>query len=748
MDTFASSNALLSELIKGFKLIKDKEISPEDMRERIRDQLIDSLVSIINFVNRGRNTLARAEYNEWEDIPFAPTVIAAEKATQDPKPTKSLAETTNDDISKPKRKAETAKESGNDEMIVVSNGQGKKKKGKEEEVVSGKAAEQKAEVAEGRVDEEQPRKPARKGKPQPTVRVAFKCYVTVSKVPLPFNGVLQLWHTNYYHRERLLDWEERPVGVWESSCMSSARFIEANELEQSLKLGAVLDLTPSFDDYEGKEAALFSEVVDAFKTLPLLDQFPGIKNVDGFLNSIQRRVCQGLDAIISYPTDKGLTRMKIGGPCGLSAILRMTEFYRHSVTAMRKVNETSEDMGERLQPVEALLDRMEIVLAKEQWRRWASASFAIGAVPRVDRVRCVWYVWMEAIMSAPTEMEKWWDAQWPAKNRPELIETFAERAWQRARGFQPDDMLAELPKHAWQCGAEPCRVWLESLTPDLFKKGCIVEFSLCMLCVYMLGGICGQATEQWWLQVTARILSWMHELINKLSPHLWDKQTVILSAFKSPWDTLEPAQEEDAAQSSQATKNISATTSKVDSFPSVQGETINRGDLSAAIKTCLSVAIKFPPLPTEDSSANGVSTAKADMLSLVTVKEAAEQASTSKTRQVMSANADAGHVSAADSIVPVKDVIVTAGRLGGKKNAKTGGGESGGIGGDEVHPKEATKPPAKRGRKVKWKPGIDAAASRDTGSCCGLRERASYTTQKDGGNSGIGFRGGGKGKED
>ncbi|KIJ31091.1 hypothetical protein M422DRAFT_267298 [Sphaerobolus stellatus SS14] len=337
---------------------------------------------------------------------FAPKVVAAEKATQDPKPTESLAETTNEDISKPKRKAETAKESGNDEMIVMSNGQGKKKKGKEEEVVSGKAAEQKAEVAEGRVDEEQPRKPAHKGKPQPTVRVAFKRFVTVSKVPLPFNGVLQLWHANYYHRERLLDWEEQPVGVWESSCMSSARFIEVNELEQGLKLGAVLDLTPSFDDYEEKEAALFSEVVDAFKTLPLLDQFPGIKNVDGFLNSIQKRVGQGLDAIIGYPTDKGLTRMKIGGPCGLSAILRMTEFYRCSVTAMGNVNETSEDMGERLRPVEALLDRMEIVLAKEQWRRWASASFAIGAVPRVDGVRCVWYVWMEAIMSAPTEMEK------------------------------------------------------------------------------------------------------------------------------------------------------------------------------------------------------------------------------------------------------------------------------------------------------------------------------------------------------
>ncbi|KIJ37140.1 hypothetical protein M422DRAFT_260294 [Sphaerobolus stellatus SS14] len=98
-------------------------------------------------------------------------------------------------------------------------------------------------------------------------------------MPLPFDGDLEKWHADYYPREHQLDWEVQAVSGMGSAAPASTRFIEANELESGCKLGGVLDITPTFNQLEGKEAELFEDIIDSLQTLPLLNQYPGIKTL-------------------------------------------------------------------------------------------------------------------------------------------------------------------------------------------------------------------------------------------------------------------------------------------------------------------------------------------------------------------------------------------------------------------------------------------------------------------------------------
>ena len=161
-----------------------------------------------------------------------------------------------------------------------------------------------------------------------------------------------------------------------------------------------MDLTPTFDELDDIQAQLFPAVVEAKSPLPLLSQLPAVKDISEFLQVAHKRVVHGLDTIFQYPTDASLSVLRVGGPCSLNALLRLAEFYRRQLTGLGTPWETEDETQARAQPGLELVAKVEDVLAKEQRRRWATATFALGASKKVDRLRALWSIYMEGVMRA------------------------------------------------------------------------------------------------------------------------------------------------------------------------------------------------------------------------------------------------------------------------------------------------------------------------------------------------------------
>ena len=169
----------------------------------------------------------------------------------------------------------------------------------------------------------------------------------------------------------------------------------------------MLDVTFPFEKFNDKEATAFEAILEPLEPLPLMEQFPGIKNSSAFINALLRRASEAVEAIVTYPTDRKMSRLRVGGSFGMTAAMRLVEFCRRTLMGLGDNSEPAEETKVRLAPVTVVLERMEIVLAREQWRRWASSTFAIAATEgkkNAERLRVLWWIMMEAIMRSE------WDA--------------------------------------------------------------------------------------------------------------------------------------------------------------------------------------------------------------------------------------------------------------------------------------------------------------------------------------------------
>jgi len=164
------------------------------------------------------------------------------------------------------------------------------------------------------------------------------------------------------------------------------------EADDAALQGALLDLTSPADSLGDGACDLIDAIADPLSVLPWPNQYPQAKNISAIMDELVARVSSGLDSILNYPTDMELSRMKLAGALAGTAMLRYAEFCRRvAATASPKLQCYSKI-------VDNLLDCIEVVFAKEMWRRWALGSF--GASPKRDAevLLVMFSIWMEAVV--------------------------------------------------------------------------------------------------------------------------------------------------------------------------------------------------------------------------------------------------------------------------------------------------------------------------------------------------------------
>jgi len=141
-------------------------------------------------------------------------------------------------------------------------------------------------------------------------------------------------------------------------------------------------------------------ISDAHNVLPWPNMFPQVTNVALVIDDLVSRVSSGLDAIVNYPTDKQLSRMKLAGALAGTAMLRYGEFARRfAATATPKHQKY-------VRIVDDLLERMEVTFAQEMWRRWALGSFGVSKQRAGEQLMVGFAIWMEAVMRSNMSVDK------------------------------------------------------------------------------------------------------------------------------------------------------------------------------------------------------------------------------------------------------------------------------------------------------------------------------------------------------
>ncbi|KIJ37141.1 hypothetical protein M422DRAFT_260295 [Sphaerobolus stellatus SS14] len=323
-------------------------------------------------------------------------------------------------------------------------------------------------------------------------------------------------------------------------------------------------------------------------------------------------------------------------------------------------------------------------------------KLCFGLQKQYDRLRVLWYVWMEAVMRAGWSGDKWFTLRWSNTTNVEPFSSCTERAQQHSWGFQPDDMVVEPHQCSW-CAEKHIasfRNFFVGLDSTLFHCGSVVEVFLCLFGLYMYGVHGEQANKEWWMQACRNVKLWIRESITQLDAGLLAEHEQVLKSFQTPWkkkkgelkNLKQSVTEASVSVKEELALNILSTgpatlmditPTAVENNPEPQGVTAVKvtmvlNEVSSTTvneEVSLMVLNEVGQTPLEELSAqddveqlaaNGVD-ATTTSIEVVAIQLPLEGLSTQDVEQV-----DWRGVDAADSSVVPEDIIVTAGRMGGK----------------------------------------------------------------------------------
>ncbi|KIJ48370.1 hypothetical protein M422DRAFT_247706 [Sphaerobolus stellatus SS14] len=167
----------------------------------------------------------------------------------------------------------------------------------------------------------------------------------------------------------------------------------------------------------------------------------------------------------------------LGGPLGIFPAIRALEFMRRYLVFRER------DASYSLK-LENTFERLENVLAQEQFRRWATSSFKEGSrdskhkqYKGISELYAWWAVWMETVMRNNDTIDEWFRRCWPTISLPGIIQDIAKDAMLRERGFEPNNLLV---RHTSQNRkneevTQAMELWCGTMDKSMFMQGGIVE---------------------------------------------------------------------------------------------------------------------------------------------------------------------------------------------------------------------------------------------------------------------------------
>ncbi|KIJ47038.1 hypothetical protein M422DRAFT_249345 [Sphaerobolus stellatus SS14] len=317
-----------------------------------------------------------------------------------------------------------------------------------------------------------------------------------------------LWRNDFTLRQDALDWESERASTMGCDVAMAARFIEATEVDEAVTLGVQLDLSAPHPSNETDIGELWDVLMQPHETMLAISAFHGVKDWTNVYDTVLERGRGLLRRILNHPTDALRARLKVGGNLGMFPALRCMEWMRRRLT-LRDPDSTYSQM------LHALLQECDLVLAQEQWRRWAITSFALpmhdigwnqarGAV-----LLNAWLLWMECMMRTKPDGYHWFTSRWQS-TMPGLVHEISKDAQLRERNVEPEHLCVRYSSSNWTRSTviKEVKAWCQSMDESTFNNGSVVERFLWTYSVHMMSGM-GQGEEAWCIEATTKGCEWL-----------------------------------------------------------------------------------------------------------------------------------------------------------------------------------------------------------------------------------------------
>jgi hypothetical protein len=164
-------------------------------------------------------------------------------------------------------------------------------------------------------------------------------------------------------------------------------FIQSTDFAQRKRL---IDVTLPFDDgLDPKASCFFDKLLNPREPLPHYDCHPGV-GWESLLPRFISRANQVIDVLENAPASIDASWVRVSGKGGLLMVMRYIEFTRR--VALQA------DYARFQGDVDRILSRLNNVLPKEMFRRWAVASFHVSYHEHCHDLLPLWKIYMETLM--------------------------------------------------------------------------------------------------------------------------------------------------------------------------------------------------------------------------------------------------------------------------------------------------------------------------------------------------------------
>ncbi|KIJ47560.1 hypothetical protein M422DRAFT_248549 [Sphaerobolus stellatus SS14] len=265
-----------------------------------------------------------------------------------------------------------------------------------------------------------------------------------------FAGQEVHWKEDFNARQASVDWEADELTEFGATTMESARFIEGGE--------RFTDMT--FLDLGQPIRTLPDNVYDmVFDTASPLPDPSDITTVEW--NPVLEVMCGRIDAV--------------------TAVIRRFHRKAGQLEFVRRVA-VHHDFVDVRKRILATRHSLNVILAKEAWRRWARASLQLGYPIRLSKkpgdLLALREIWMLTQFSASVDYKKWSELKWRRFLEPDSI--LSKMLTETCLTVRPPDekfTIISLIEKDWQKPAALAAVkeWALEMDDSTFRRGCVIE---------------------------------------------------------------------------------------------------------------------------------------------------------------------------------------------------------------------------------------------------------------------------------
>ncbi|KIJ28794.1 hypothetical protein M422DRAFT_269923 [Sphaerobolus stellatus SS14] len=241
-----------------------------------------------------------------------------------------------------------------------------------------------------------PRSPTRKRKRSDVAREADSDVDVLNETQVIFSGEatqlfvgdLDNWRVDFDARESAMEWESEIELEYGATTLESARFIESGERFDDITFNRVLDLSQPLQLLDDDMHELI------FDTLSPLPDVADLLKVywDSVLTVLLDRFDNAINAIIDFSAKADHRCLRLGSSNGVMLLMRLVEF------AHRVAKDTNKPVIRTR--IHAMRKTINVVMAKEAWRRWARTSFLVSlpthnvSISLPGDLFMLWEIWM------------------------------------------------------------------------------------------------------------------------------------------------------------------------------------------------------------------------------------------------------------------------------------------------------------------------------------------------------------------